>query len=141
MILQTLFFYRIFFHLALPEKLLPTFFILIAPPAVGFIAYVKLSGGVDNFAYILYYFALFMFLFLLVQVPMFRRVRFFLSWWAYSFPVAALTIASVLMYRQTDVRFFYVLACVVFAVLIGIICTLAVLTIRAVVKCQICVEE
>jgi len=141
MVLQTLFFYRIFFHHPLPEKLLPTFFILLAPPAVGFLAYVKLSGGVDNFAYILYYFALFLFLFLLVQIPMLRRARFFLSWWAYSFPVAATAIASVLMYRETDVRFFYIIAWVIFAMLIVIIVTLAVLTIRAIARSQICVEE
>lgn len=141
MILQTLFFYRIFFHQPLPDKLLPTFFILLAPPAVGCIAYVKLAGGLDNFAYILYYFALFLFLFLLVQLPMLRRVHFFLSWWAYSFPVAAVAIASVLMYRQTGLRFYYVLACVIFAILIVVICALAVLTIRAIAKRKICVEE
>ncbi len=109
LMLQTLFFYRIFFHNPLPEKLLPTFFILLAPPAVGFIAYVKLNGGLDNFALILYYFAFFLFVFLLVQFRMIRRSRFYLSWWAYSFPVAAFSIAGVLMYRQTDLRFFYVL--------------------------------
>ena len=39
-------------RLPLPERLLPTVFILIAPPAVGFIAYVRLTGGVDVFAQI-----------------------------------------------------------------------------------------
>lgn len=140
-VLQTLFFYRIFFHHPLPEKLLPTFFILLAPPTLGFIAYVKLTGGVDQFARILYYFGLFLFLFLLVQMPMLRRARFFLSWWAYSFPVAATVIASILMYRETDMRFFYVIAWVVFAVLVVVIVTLTVLTIRAMVRSQICVEE
>jgi tellurite resistance protein len=141
MVLQTLFFYRVFFHQPLPEKLLPTFFILLAPPAVGFIAYVKLSGGLDNFAKILYYFGLFIFLFLLVQMPMLRRARFFLSWWAYSFPVAALTIATTLMEHQTDLLFFRVLALVAFAILIVIICALAVLTVTKVVRAEICVEE
>lgn len=141
MILQTLFFYRIFFHHPLPEKLLPTFFILLAPPAVGFVAYVKLNGAVDNFANVLYYFALFLLLFLMVQLPMLRRVRFFLSWWAYSFPVAAMTIASLLMHQQTGVRFFSVLTYVVYAILVIIICVLAVLTILNVVRARICVEE
>ena len=100
------------------RRALPTFFILLAPPAVGFVAYVKLNGDVDNFAFVLYYFGLFLFLFLLVQIPMLRRARFYLSWWAYSFPVAAITIASMLMYRQTDVRFFYILAWVVFVLLV-----------------------
>lgn len=141
LVLQTLFFYRIFFHHPLPEKLLPTFFILLAPPAVGFIAYVKLSGGVDSFAFVLYYFALFLFLFLLVQVPILRRARFFLSWWAYSFPLAALAIASILMHHETELRFFYILACIVFALLVCLVCALAVLTIRAIAASRICVEE
>jgi len=140
-ILQTLFFYRIFFHHPLPEKLLPTLFILLAPPAVGFVAYAKLTGGVDHFSFVLYYFALFLFLFLLVQTPMLRRARFFLSWWAYSFPVAALAIATTAMYRWTAVGFFPVLAWIVFALLIGIICMLAVLTVRAVARSEICVDE
>ncbi len=141
LVLQTLFFYRIFFHHPLPQKLLPTFFILLAPPAVGFIAYVKLSGGLDAFANILYFFGLFIFLFLLVQLPMLRKVRFFLSWWAYSFPVAALTIATVLMHSLTDGLFFHILALVVFAVLIVLIFTLAFLTVRDVWRGEICVEE
>lgn len=140
-ILQTLFFYRIFFHHPLPGKLLPTFFILLAPPAVGFIAYVKLTGALDAFAYILYYLALFIFLFLLLQLGMLRKVRFFLSWWAYSFPVAALTIATVLMHAQTGLRFFSVAACAVFAALVVLVCALAVLTVRGIARAEICVEE
>ena len=140
-VLQTLFFYRIFFHSPLPEMLLPTFFILLAPPSVGFIAYVKLSGGLDNFAKILYYFALFVFLFLLVQLRALARTRFFLSWWAYSFPVAALTIASVLMYHETELLFFKVLSYFFFAVLVVIVCLLSVLTVKQVVRGHISVEE
>jgi tellurite resistance protein len=141
MILQTLFFYRVFFHHPLPEKLLPTLFILLAPPLVGFLAYVKLSGGLDNFARVLYYFGLFIFVFLLAQIPMLRRVRFFLSWWAYSFPLAALTIASTLMWSLTDGLFFRVLALVVFAILVVVVCALTVLTVGQVARRQICVEE
>lgn len=90
-----------FFYQPLPEKLLPTFFILIAPPSVGFIAYVKLTGGIDGFARILFYFGLFTLLLLMVQWRIFARVKFYLSGWAYAFPSAAITIASFLMYQQT----------------------------------------
>ena len=100
-IYTTIFFYRIFFHNPLPLKLLPTFFILMAPPAVGFIAYVKLTGHVDTFAYILYGFAFFIGLLLLFLVKMFYRIPFFISWWAQLFPSAAITIATVLMYHET----------------------------------------
>jgi len=47
-VLLTIVFNRVLFHQPLPERLMPTLFILIAPPAVGFIAYVRLTGGVDG---------------------------------------------------------------------------------------------
>src|SRR5690625_6520049 len=50
----TIFVNRIIFQPSLPKPLVPTFYILIAPPAIGFISYVKLVGEVDAFAYILY---------------------------------------------------------------------------------------
>ncbi len=58
-VLLTIIYYRVIFHPALPGKLIPTFFILIAPPAVGFLSYLQLNGEVDNFARILYFSGLF----------------------------------------------------------------------------------
>lgn len=140
-ILQALVFYRIFFHHPLPTKLLPTLFILLAPPAVAFISYVKLNAGFDNFAMVLYYYALFLFMLLAAQAGMLRRIRFYLSWWAYSFPLAALAIASVLMYHETGTPLFQVIALVVFALLVLIIAVLGILTTRSIVRREICIEE
>ncbi len=50
LILFAIIVYRMLFHRPLAERLMPTFFILIAPPAVGFIAYLQLTGGLDPFA-------------------------------------------------------------------------------------------
>ncbi|MBL3528373.1 MAG: SLAC1 anion channel family protein [gamma proteobacterium endosymbiont of Lamellibrachia anaximandri] len=100
-VLMTIIFYRIMFHSPLPEKLMPTLFILIAPPAVGFLAYMKLTGDLDAFARILYYVGLFLTLLLVTQYRFFIRINFFLTWWAYSFPVAAITIATLVMYEHT----------------------------------------
>ena len=58
LVLLTIVMYRLFFHAPLPERLAPTLFILIAPPAVGCIAWFALTGAVDAFARILYYSAL-----------------------------------------------------------------------------------
>ncbi|MFP3442800.1 hypothetical protein R0K18_34200, partial [Pantoea sp. SIMBA_133] len=80
----------------LPAKLLPTLFILIAPPAVGSISWFQLVGEINAFGRILYYIALFLTLMLLTQTTRFIKLDFFLSWWAYSFPIAAITIASFL---------------------------------------------
>ena len=109
LVLFTIIIYRVLFHNPLPAKLMPTFFILIAPPAVGFISYVKLAGGIDNFAHVLYYSGLFLTLLLATMALRFTRIQFFLSWWAYSFPLAAITIASLLMYELTGKQGFAVI--------------------------------
>jgi tellurite resistance protein len=94
-VLLAILFNRLIFHNPLPQKLIPTLFIMIAPPAVGFISYVKVNHEhLDNFAHVLYYFALFSLALLVFQFRLFSRLQFFLSWWAYSFPLAAMTIAS-----------------------------------------------
>ena len=101
-ILMTIFFNRILFHDPLDKHLLPTLFIMIAPPAVSFIAYMRLSGVIDHFAIVLYFMALFLTLLLLSQAARFIRLPFFLSWWAYSFPLAAITIASFVVFDETN---------------------------------------
>jgi tellurite resistance protein len=97
---------RIFFQDPMPKKLIPTLFILIAPPSVGFISYFKLSHSLDPFARILFYFGVFTFLMLLTMVRKFREVPFFLSWWAYTFPLASFTISNFLMYKITEITVF-----------------------------------
>ena len=93
----TIFIYRVIFHRPIAEKLLPTFFILIAPPSLAFISFTKLTGEITHFSMIMYYFALFLVFFLLVQAKVFFRIRFYLSWWAYSFPVASVNVATYMM--------------------------------------------
>jgi tellurite resistance protein len=105
-ILYALIKYRLIFHEQLPAKFLPTKFILIAPPAVGFIAYFKMTGGVDNFSRILYFFALFTTLMLFTMFRRFYSVPYFVSWWAYTFPMDAITIATLVMYKVTGLVFY-----------------------------------
>src|SRR5699024_10009709 len=50
----TLFINRMFFKGPLPDMLRPTVFILLAPPAIGFMSYVKIFGQASAFAFILY---------------------------------------------------------------------------------------
>jgi len=102
-ILLTIIFYRVLFHHPIEERLMPTLFILIAPPAVGFIAYTRLIGELDSLARVLYFSGLFLTLLLFTQVGRFARLQFFLSWWAYSFPLAAISIASMLMYELSGI--------------------------------------
>ncbi len=141
LVLLTIVYYRVIFHDPLPDRLVPTMFILIAPPAVGFISYLSLTGGLDNFGRILFYAGLFLTLLLLSQIRRFARVKFFLSWWAYSFPMAAITIATMLMYQHTTLPFFAGLSYVLLGILSLIIAVLVVRTAIGVVRREICVEE
>jgi tellurite resistance protein len=141
LVLFTIIFYRVLFHHPLPEKLMPTFFILIAPPSVGFISYVKLAGGLDNFAHVLYYSGLFLTLLLIIQVPRFSRLQFFLSWWAYSFPLAAITIATLLMYRIQKQAGFAVIGWLLLSILTMVVVFLLYRTLKAVGANKICVPE
>ena len=102
-VLLTIIFYRMLFHHPIEERLMPTLFILIAPPAVGFIAYTRLIGELDSLARVLYFSGLFLTLLLFTQVGRFAKLKFFLSWWAYSFPLAAISIASMLMYELSGI--------------------------------------
>ncbi len=106
LVLQVLVFNRVIFHDPMPAKLLPTLFILVAPPAVGFLSYIQLAGVLDGFARILYFNAAFLVLLLLTQFRRFLSARFYLSWWAYSFPLAAFSIASQVYFQLTANLFF-----------------------------------
>jgi tellurite resistance protein len=141
-ILLVIFFYRIFFHDPLAEKMLPTLFILIAPPAVGFISYFKLTGEVNDFSKILYYSAVFFFFLLLSQITIFKKIKkFYLSWWAYSFPLAAISIATALMYHETRMIIYKYLFAFLIILLLSIIVLLSFRTIKAIKNIEICIEE
>ena len=139
-ILFTIFFNRILFHNPMPQHLVPTFFILIAPPAVGFTAYCKLNGGLDNFAYILYGIGLFLTILLFSQFKKFVSLPFFLSWWAYSFPIAAITIASFVMYDFSQKIMFAYIGSFLLFVLTALMGILIIKTVKAISNKKICVE-
>lgn len=142
LVLLTIIFYRMFFHQPLPAKLVPTLFILIAPPGVGMLSWLQLNGGeIDAFARILYYSALFLTLMLFTQVPRFMKVPFALSWWAYSFPMAAITIATLLMHEKLGLVFFKWLGLGLLMLLCILIAGLLFRTGVSVRRREICVEE
>jgi tellurite resistance protein len=140
-ILLTLVMNRLIFHDPLPARLLPTLVILIAPPAVAFIAYVRLTGDIDAFARILinsgYVFAAVV----ATQFGKFARLPFALSWWALSFPVAALTIASFLYAHETGSAAHEFIAGFLLAALVVIVLVLLYKTARAIAARKICVPE
>ena len=133
-VLLTLVMNRLIFHDPLPERLQPTLVILIAPPAVGFLAWLRLNGGViDSFAHILLNAAYFFTLLVAVQLPRILKLPFAMSFWALSFPVAAVTIASFAHAGVAQSGFHQMLGMVLLAGLIVIIAALIVRTARAVI--------
>jgi len=140
-VLLTIIFNRILFHHPLPDHLAPTLFILIAPPSVGFLSYVKLTHGLDGFARVLYYIGLFFTLFLFTQLPRLLKLPFFLSWWAYSFPLAAITVSSWVMFEQTGEAGIKMFASVFILLLSILVLFLTYKTFLAIKARKICVSE
>lgn len=141
LILMVIVFNRIIFHMPLPEKLLPTLFILIAPPAVGFLSYIKLTGELNAFSQVLYNFALFLTILLLSQLPRFARLPFFLSWWAYSFPLAAMSIASMVMAQISGKAFYGYIGLGLLFTLSALVLLLFIKTLNAAQHGKICVAD
>jgi tellurite resistance protein len=133
---------RVFFHSPMAPKLLPTLFILIAPPAVGFIAYGKLTAGpLDNFGRILFYFGVFNVLMLVTMLGKLRKVPFFLSWWGYTFPLDAFTLSVVMMFGKTKLPFFRQSVAVLTVITTLVILLVLIKTLLVASRRQLCVPE
>lgn len=140
-VLLTLVMNRLVFHDPIPARLFPTLVILIAPPAVAFVAYYQLVGQIDPFARILLNAAYVFAVLVLVQVPKLLKLPFALSWWALSFPMAALTIASFLYARLAGSAAHQAIGLIGLSVLTLIILGLVVRTTVAVLRREICQPE
>lgn len=89
----TLILSRLIHHAPLPPGITPSMMIMIAPFEVGFLGYTNFVQRIDPFASILFYFGLFLFIVLFFKVFK-KSIPFSDSWWAVSFPMAALSIAA-----------------------------------------------
>ena len=132
---------RIIFHNQFAPKFMPTLFILIAPPAIGFISYIKLSGNLDFFAQILFNLGLFFTILVFVMYKNFINIKFFISWWAFTFPMAAITLSTILMYELTSKWFYGFLAYFLTLVTTLIVLLVAIQTIKHMRKKEICIME
>jgi tellurite resistance protein len=132
---------RIIFHHQLAVKFMPTMFIFIAPPALAFIAYAKMYGQFDMFASLLYNLALFFTFLLLFMYKNFLNLKFFISWWAFTFPLAAVTIASILAYKMTNIVLYSYFSYFFMLITTLVVLIVLVRTIQHMMKKEICIEE
>ena len=140
-ILFTIFLNRAIFHHQLPQKFMPTLFILIAPPAVGFIAYIRIAQSWDGFAIFMLFIAYFFVVLLLFLYKSFKNLQFFISWWAFTFPLMAITIASVVAYQISNQDIFKYLAFLLFGIAIFTVGFVTWKTIGKMRHGEICVKE
>jgi tellurite resistance protein len=128
LVLFTLIVGRLVHQQPLPAAMTPSLMILVAPFAVGFLAYSNIVGGIDRFGALLFYFGLFLFAVLVPKV--FRPgVPFSAAWWAIGFPMAALANAALKYAALRDSAPLWLVAC---GLLAALSLVLAVLTLRTV---------
>ncbi len=140
-ILFAIFMNRAIFHHQLPQKFIPTLFILIAPPAIGFIAYIRIAQSWDVFAVFLLFIAYFFVALLAFLYKSFKGLEFFISWWAFTFPMMAITLASVVAYQVSALSVYKYLSFVMFALAIITVSVVAWQTFIKIRKGEICVNE
>lgn len=133
--------YRIIFHHQLAEKFIPTLFILIAPPAVGFISYVRITLNLDLIAHMLLFIAYFFTILLFIMVRHFWRLKFFVSWWAFTFPLDAITIASFVAYQITREPVYAVIGFILLIITSVVIGIVLLATLQQVRQHTICISE
>jgi tellurite resistance protein len=126
----------------LPQRLVPTLAVMVAPPAVAALAWVRLGGRWnDPVAVILLDIALFQVLLLASQAPALARVPFALTAWAYSFPLAAVATAALAAGHAGLGIAYSALGAVLLTVLSVLVAGLGARTVLAVRRGEICRPE
>ncbi|KAK2379979.1 S-type anion channel SLAH4 [Trifolium repens] len=80
----------------IPAMLRPVFFLFFAAPSMASLAWHSICGYFDTASKMLFFLSLFLFLSLVSRPLLFKKSmkKFSVAWWAYSFPLTALAIAS-----------------------------------------------
>lgn len=135
--------HRILLHeVPLPDKLLPTLAIFIAPPAVAMLSWQALTGEtLDPVSRILHSVAVMFTLLLLAQVARLRTIPFAVPYWAYSFPLAAVATASIVMAAALESTLYDVLAAFLLGLTTLVVAVVGALTLRALARGSLFVPE
>ena len=103
--------------------------IMIAPFEVGFLGYANFEHRIDPFASLLFYFGLFLFVVLFFKVFK-KSIPFGASWWAVSFPMAALSNAALEYALYVDSWLLIAISSVILALLSIVLVVLFVRTLH-----------
>ncbi|KAG2397353.1 hypothetical protein LR48_Vigan08g128300 [Vigna angularis] len=81
----------------IPSMLRPVFFLFFAAPSMASLAWNSICGKFDTTCKMLFFLSFFLFLSLVSRPMLFKKSmkKFNVTWWAYSFPLTALALASV----------------------------------------------
>jgi tellurite resistance protein len=71
----------------------------------------------------------------------FIKIKFFISWWAFTFPMAAVTLSSILMYDLTNFWVYAVLSYILATITTLVVLLVAKETIVHMRKKEICIME
>ncbi|KAE8690346.1 S-type anion channel SLAH1 [Hibiscus syriacus] len=108
----------------LPSMLRPVFFLFFAAPSMASLAWQSIAGSFDTASKLLFFLSLFLFMSLVCRPTMFKRSmrRFSVAWWAYSFPLSVLALASMEYAEEVkgDIPQIIMLLLLAFSVLVSI---------------------
>lgn len=141
LILTALITSRLIFEESLESKFLPTLFIFIAPPSIFVVDFAALFGGHSTLSLVAYFVALFFMLLMISLAKAFTRISFALSWWAFTFPLCAFSIASFEVFLGFGTPLYALFG--IFGLVLAIFAVLFVAykTLIAISKGKICVPE
>ncbi|CAK9148238.1 unnamed protein product [Ilex paraguariensis] len=90
----------------LPAMLRPLFFLFFAAPSIASLAWDSIAGTFDTASKMLFFLSLFLFASLICRPALFKKSmrRYNVAWWAYSFPITELVLASTRYAQQVNGR-------------------------------------
>lgn len=86
----------------LPSRLRPVFFLFVATPSMAALAWKSINGDFDMLCKMLFFLSLFLFTSLASRPVLFKKSlkSFSVAWWAFSFPLSFLAVASMAYAQQ-----------------------------------------
>ncbi|KAI3789482.1 hypothetical protein L2E82_02279 [Cichorium intybus] len=114
----------------MPAMLRPVMFLFIAAPSMASLAWDSISGTFDCSSKMLFYLSLFLFLSLVSRPYLFKKSmeKFNVVWWAYSYPLTVLALASTEYAQEMKSNIAHLLMLILSGLSVSVSCVLMVYT-------------